>query len=155
MQLKELPRNEVVIAFYKGGYTLVDRAIKIWTRGPYSHCAIVINKGEVKYELSSSGMRGGVYKKVHNFNPYIWDYLILPNIEKEKIWDFYDMTMFDGYDFLAIFGFIIPFQDREHKWTCSEWCSNVLKIAGEKRLWRKEPYKQSPNSLARILGILN
>ena len=138
------------VAFYKahGPYAQWDdKLIAFFTKGPYSHVEIVIDG----FQYSAFAPDKGVRKKPHIVNDKVWDYIELNNINKQKILEFFEMTNGEKYDWLAVFGFVIPFKDRSNKWECSEWCSNALKISGCRKLWKQEPSKISPNRLYRIL----
>lgn len=138
--------SKVIVAFRKNDKSLAGWFIRWWTKGPYSHVAIVIDG----IEYSSSGATKGVYHRVHKFDPENWDYVEL-GINKQDILQFYNMTRYDKYDFLSILGFVAPVKDRSKQWDCSEWVSNALKISGVRILWTKEPAKISPNHLYRII----
>ena len=138
--------SKVTVAFLKEDNTISGKLIKWWTKGPYSHAAIVIDG----MEYSASAEEGGVYKRPHSLNYKKWDYVEV-KANSLAILNFYTMTQYDRYDFMAIFGFIMPFKDRSRQWDCSEWVSNALKISGVKLLWTKEPSKISPNHLYSIL----
>ncbi len=140
----------VKLAFYKANgpkARIDDKIIAKYTNGPYSHVEIVI--GKIMY--SSSPRDGGVRRREHRFDTAVWDYINLENIEISKIVEFYNVTKRDKYDWMGIFGFIVPFKDREKEWFCSEWCSMALKIAGFKPLWTKDPAKISPNRLYKVV----
>ena len=140
----------IKVAFYKahGPYAQWDdKLIAWWTNGSYSHVEIVIDN----YQYSSYQPDGGVRKKEHIVDDKVWNYIEIDNIDEQKILEFFEMTKGEKYDWLAIFGFVIPFKDRSNEWECSEWCSNALKISGCKKLWKHEPSKLSPNKLYKIL----
>ena len=64
---------------------------------------------------------------------------------------FYQKTKHCKYDWAAIFGFISPFQDREDRYICSEWCIEYSKIAQQKVFYNISSYKTSPNRAFEIL----
>jgi len=140
----------VKIAFYKARQnraTWKDKLIAWYTGGSYSHVELII--GNMMY--SASPRDGGVRKKQHIWDDRIWDYVEIKDVEVSKIVAFFKMTKGQKYDWLGILGFVLPTQDREHQWFCSEWVSNILKISGYKPLWNKEPSRISPNRLYKIL----
>jgi hypothetical protein len=98
---------------------------------------------------SASGIDGGVRKKLHKYNPNKWEYIDI-DLNLNILNEIYNKTKDCKYDYKGILGFILPLQDRENKWFCSEWVSNVLKCSGDKRLYLKEPSKLSPNKLYKI-----
>jgi len=137
----------MVLAFYKAKGNFIDRLIRFWTIGPYSHVEIIDEDG---YMYSSSPRDKGVRKKAHEFNPDKWDYVEV-EINPKILEEFYEETKGESYDLIGILGFVIPVKDRTNRWFCSEWCSNVLKISGHKAMWKQEPSKISPNRLYKLL----
>ena len=146
--IPDFPDDVVIAAFLKKDDSFDGWAIRKWTKRKFSHCALIING----VEYSSSAHRGGVYAIEHALNYRAWEYVALPHVNPQIILEFYKKTLHDDYDYWAILSFIFPFRDKEGKWTCSEWCSNALKIAGEKRLWTKEPFRISPGKLFEIVN---
>lgn len=136
----------VKVAFLKGDKSIAGRLIKWWTKGPYSHVAIVIDG----IEYSASFSDRGVYSKPHIEDKDKWDYIDV-EVKSLNILNLYNITKYDSYDLLGILGFIVPFKDRSTEWFCSEWVANALKISGYRFLWTKEPSKISPNKLFEIL----
>ena len=139
--------NDIKIAFRKNDNRLFSKIIKLWTKGPYSHVAIVI-EGK---EYSASFKKGGVYSVHHTEDHNKWDYITI-KANVLNILNFYAKTRYDRYDLLGLLGFLIPFKDRSSEWFCSEWVANALKISGCKLLWTKEPSKINPNKLYQILA---
>jgi len=140
----------IQVAFYKANQFHADWSDKLiawWTNGIYSHTELIIDG----FMYSTSPRDGKVRKKEHIYDENIWSYVEINNVDVNKILEFFQMTDGHKYDWLGIFGFIIPFKDRTNEWFCSEWVSNALKIAGYKKLWTKEPNKISPNKLYEIL----
>lgn len=146
----------VKVAFYKGleatDTTIYDKAICYYTKGQYSHTELVLFDS-ISY--SSSPRDGGVRRKKIIFDDKDWDFIEIDNIDVNKIVKFFNLTENDKYDWIGIFGFIVPFKDRTNAWFCSEWVSNALKIAGYESLWNKESSKIHPNMLYNILTKRN
>jgi len=138
------------IAFYKayGPHSKWHHKLVDWKTGKkgYAHAEIIL--GDTMY--SSSGIDGGVRKKPHKFDENSWTYVSI-DIDKEKLELFLEKTKNDKYDWFAILGFIIPIKDRTHKWMCSEWCSNFIKIQGDDRMMILEPSTVSPNKFYEIM----
>ena len=139
--------SKVKIIFYKGKGNWIDKIIRLKTRSPYSHCKIYLP--EIGFSYSSSGMDGGVRRRKHTPNEN-WEEVDV-DIDPTIILKFFEKTQGCDYDFMGILGFLIPFKDRTNEWFCSEWCSNVLKIAGDERMWLHEPSKLSPGKFYKIL----
>jgi hypothetical protein len=138
----------IKLAFYKAHQgNLTDKVISWWTNGKYSHVELIID--DMMY--STSPRDRCVRVKKHKFDKNVWDYIEINNVDEAKIIEFFEMTKGQRYDWLGILGFVVPLKDRTNDWFCSEWCSNALKIAGCKKLWKQEPSKISPNKLYKIL----
>jgi hypothetical protein len=142
----------IKLTFYKAYQgNLTDKIISWWTKGPYSHVEIVVGPDVNNLAMySSSGLDGGVRKKPHRYDTNKWEYIDI-DLNLNILLQIYNKTKDCKYDYSGILGFVLPLQDRENKWFCSEWVSNVLKCSGDKRLYLKEPSKISPNKLYKII----
>jgi hypothetical protein len=142
----------IKVAFYKAHQgNLTDKVISWWTKGPYSHVEIVVGPDVNNLSMySSSGLDDGVRLKPHKYNPNLWEYVDI-DIDFSILLKIYQITNRNKYDYLGILGFILPLQDRENKWFCSEWVSNILKCSGDKRFYTIEPSRISPNKLYKII----
>jgi hypothetical protein len=137
----------VKVAFYKAEGDFSDKAIRVWTRGPYSHVELIINN-----EMYSSSPRDGkVRSKIHIYNEDVWDYIIIKDADISKMLEFFNQIKGCKYDWAGIAGFISPISDREDKYFCSEFVTKALIIGGVKKLFKIEPAKTSPNRLANLL----
>ncbi|TXH45429.1 MAG: hypothetical protein E6Q97_31615 [Desulfurellales bacterium] len=73
-----------VLAFYKARGTIIDRAIRVVTRSPYSHVEILIGcdaAPEAPFSwpaFSASGRDGGVRTKLVTFDAGAWDFIAVP-----------------------------------------------------------------------------
>jgi hypothetical protein len=142
----------IKLAFYKAHQgNLTDKVISWWTKGPYSHVEIVVGPDVNNLSMySSSGLDDGVRLKPHKYNPSLWEYVNI-DIDFSILFKIYQRTIGNKYDYLGILGFILPLQDRENKWFCSEWVSNILKCSGDRRFYTLEPSRVSPNKLYKII----
>jgi hypothetical protein len=142
----------VKLAFYKahqGGWD--DKLISWWTKGPYSHVEIVVGPDVDNLTMYSSyASDGGVRRTLHKYDPTVWEYVDI-DLDFNVLFQIYQRTNGMKYDYLGMLGFILPFKDRENKWFCSEWVSNVLKCNGDKRFYTLEPSRISPNKLYKIV----
>jgi len=138
----------VYAAFYKGDGDFTDKLVRLKTRSPYSHMELILEDG---YMYSISPRENRVRRKVHVWDESKWDYLDIPDADQSLIYEFFKMTENSHYDWFGICGFVIPLQDREDLWFCSEWCTTALKISGCKKLWVVEPSKASPGKAFNIL----
>ena len=136
-------------------YRLYRTAIAKWTKGPYSHVELVyIDEDKRIKEFTADPKEGKVRIKdfEEDLNTYCWDFVVFDITEDEwfKFQQYMEAVIDDKYDWLGIFGFILPIKDRETNWFCSEVNSNFLKILGVKDLWKKEPSRISPNLLKNL-----
>jgi hypothetical protein len=122
-------------AFYKGTrpglHGVYNRAVRLWTRGPYSHCELVFGDG---IAASASLMDGGVRMKRIDFDAAKWDFVPLPwaDAARARRW-FIDR---DGmpYDVLGNLRFVVPpLPDAPLRFFCSE---AVLAALGFAEAWR-------------------
>jgi len=169
----------IKLAFFKADTrygTLVSKIISKWTKSPYSHVELIIDKDivlnykpEIKdlldttyaiayggnliesnfnyIQFTSSSNYNGVRMTYHKVNDSKYDYLELNIDHIEWVIDFFYEIRFSRYDNIGILGFVLPFKDRTDRWFCSESCSNALKITGFKPMWLLEPSSISPGKL--------
>ena len=134
------------IAFYKGTRDgvqgFVNRAIRWWTNGPYSHVELVLNEAgdkEVWLCASSSGIDGGVRFKAMSLAPERWDIVDVADLFPNRLaaLDFFRQHEGAAYDFWGIFGFVWRRSKGSAKrWFCSEAVAASLQIA---QAWRFDP----------------
>ena len=147
--------NKVYIALYKGardGHTLwtywaifCDYATRKMTKGLYSHCELVINKGNQIFDCYSSSVRDkGVRMKSMKLPKSKWD-LIAVNISEQKVIDYFSANKDKKYDFLGAGGIVLGVPEDRNKLFCSEFVFNC--ITGSDKGWRF-----SPNDLYPIFG---
>lgn len=137
------------VAFYKGRSRLFNRLVAWWTRGPYSHCELI-----VEYEpsgaavcWSSSMMDGGVRRKAIELKPEHWDVIQLEvsALDLIRAQDWFERRDGHAYDVLGLFGFIWrAAKDSASRWFCSEAVAAAL---GYSEAWRF-----SPNDLFAVLA---
>lgn len=123
----------VKVAFYKGRDRFFNRAVAWWTRGPYSHCELIIDNRS----YSSSFLDGGVRVKEIEYNPAHWDIIELPNVDAIAAQKWFEAHMGLGYDVLGLVGFVIRrVSDARNRYFCSEAVSASL---GFTESWRFDP----------------
>lgn len=114
---------KVRIAFYKAKGNYVDKAIRIWTNSPYSHCEIVIDKNWYSSSPRDNGVR---FKQIE---PEIdsWDYVEV-DINIDRLNKVYEEHKNQGYDYLGIaLCMILPLgRNSKKKMFCSEFIAMVL-----------------------------
>lgn len=144
---------KVYLALYKGRRE--GRGIKVWwhrlqdwfvrtvTRSQYSHCEIAVSQPKSAFVYtcySSSARDGGVRRKDMVLTPQNWDLIPLKYAHKNKAEWFYGYTKLKPYDWLGVFGLVLPLPQSKRRWFCSEWCAVVVGF--------DHPYLSTPQSLA-------
>lgn len=130
----------VKIAFYKDKRHLFNRAVAWWTRGPYSHCELIIDG--ISY--SSSIGDGGVRSKVIDYREDRWDIYDLPWVNSADAKAWFEQHIGQSYDILGLVGFIIRrINGRRTRFFCSEACAESIGLT--------EGWRFDPNTLASIV----
>jgi hypothetical protein len=115
------------LAFYKGTHAAEDRLIQWWTKGPYSHCEVVIDG----YSYSSSARDGGVRRKRIVYNPKHWDFVQV-NLDQLACLQWFAAHDGQKYDYLGVLGFVLPYQiGQTDRWFCSEALAVVLGLSAQ------------------------
>lgn len=106
----------------------------------YSHTEVCIgNPLDAEVECySSSGVDGGVRRKVMKLDPTRWHVQPVPWATAEQVREMFADTEGQPYDYLGVARFLLPWMLRAHprKWFCSEW---ALAAIGVKDAWRFSP----------------
>lgn len=133
----------VTLAFYKGTassrwHRLQDAAIRLATRGRYSHVELVARRavdGEVARCFSSSGRDGGVRVKRILLKPESWD-LVELNIDPQGPSGFIHERLGAGYDYTGIlFSQVLALgRHDESRWFCSEIIAASLGLPNPQRV---------------------
>lgn len=126
------------LAFYKGKGTIVDKAIRWWTKSLHSHVELVVSG--MWYSTSPRDKEVRV-KNIHH-NPGHWD-LVPVGIEVERFMTIWDNTKGAKYDWLGILLSQVATTNVHSKdrYFCSEWCAMVMGY--------KNSNKYSPGDLYR------
>ena len=154
--------TKVTLAFFKtfekdnDETTILGKLVGLYTHGPYSHVAIIIE--DIKDGLlnestqwEASPTSGYVKKSKHMYDEVKWDYIDINIKDINNTIEFLNSVLGNKYDYAGILGFILPIQDRSNRWFCSELASNILKIDGYEPMWYIEPSSVSPNKLYKLL----
>lgn len=135
------------VAFWKGtdkgASGLIDRAIRFWTAGQYSHCELIFSDGMTG--TASLGDKGVVFlrRSESYYDQKNWDFIDIVGDEA------YARTWFDRnhgapYDLLGDLGFIWrPIRGIDNAYFCSEAIATALKWV--------EPWRFDPNTQAAIM----
>lgn len=136
------------IAFYKGTqsglYGFLDKLVRWWTGGPYSHCEIILHGDDAAAICASASKTdGGVRIKTIALDPSRWAVVEIGG-DSARAAEWFAAHLGEGYDLLGLFGFVWRRRDGErNKWFCSEACAAALGLA--------EPWRYCPNALASLL----
>ncbi|MBI2306102.1 MAG: hypothetical protein HYU78_02250 [Rhodocyclales bacterium] len=142
------------LALYKGTRPglagIFNRAVRWWTRGPYSHCELVLWRLPDGTAMcgSASNTDGGVRIKAIDLDPARWDLVELPRVDPFAAFDWFEAHAGDGYDLRGLFGFVWRRGDGDRdKYYCSEACAAAIGI--------DEPWRFDPNTLAAVARFAN
>lgn len=142
----------VQLALYKGPGGFGNRAIRWWTRSPYSHCEIVVDG----WCYSSSVMDKGVRRKrVGSGDDEIslgsehWDLVPLPWADPAQVPAYFERTDPDHYGWSSLIASQLLNRNRqtEHAAFCSEWCAAAVGLPA--------PASYSPATLGQLCTWLN
>lgn len=133
------------VALYKatrpGWQGIYSRAVRWWTRSPYSHAEIIFSDGMA---ASSSFIDGGVRFKRIDFDDAHWDFVDIEGDEAGVKGWFYEHTS-QSYDVLGNVGFVLgPVRDSSTKWSCAESIAAALGYP--------EPWRYSPAILSSVIN---
>jgi len=140
------------IAFFKGRHPGIKGWLgvmtKWWTRGPYSHCELVVSEQDGTATCwSSAYLDHGVRKATVVLDPADWDVI---DIRTEPAQEAAALAWFEQhngepYDVAGLFGFVFRhLEGVKGKWFCSE---SVAEALGYPESWRYDP-----NTFAAIVG---
>lgn len=138
------------LAFFRGSGDWITKAIRLLTRGPYSHVELVFSDGA---RFSASGrVPAGVWF-THEPHGSDWDFLCIPATpDQERIArTFAAVLEGSAFQWRGLFRFLFPFVGDAPKshWYCSELVLYVLQRCFG--LLEEVPLKISPNKLYRVL----
>lgn len=133
-------------AFYKGTHAglpgVYNRFVRLWDRGPYSHCELLFADG---LSASASFMDGGVRFKRIDYDPAKWDFVELPDALEAAARAWFVWHDGKAYDVLGNLRFLIgPLPQSRDKWFCSSALASALAIG--------EGWRLSPNALHAVLA---
>ncbi|WP_175948499.1 hypothetical protein [Burkholderia pyrrocinia] len=134
-------------AFYKGRGTLIDRAIRWWQRGLYSHVeAVLADNGDGTFLCASSSRGAGVRIATITLPAAEWDVLEMP-VDVDDVHAWFDAHAGAGYDWLGIFGFVMrPVGGEPGRYFCSEAIASALGV--------NEPWRLDPNGFADFVAAV-
>lgn len=136
----------VRLALYKASGDVMDRAVRAWTRSPYSHCELVLEDGRF---VSSSPRDGGVRAKYIEPATDTWDFMAVPWVEQGDVEAALKRESGAGYDWVGIVGSqLLPVGVHSRKrWFCSEFCGAVMGL--------EKPERYSPGELAELVAWMD
>jgi uncharacterized protein YycO len=135
----------VKIAFFKGRHPGIKGWLgvmtKWWTRGPYSHCELVVGETPDGKSVcwSSAYLDKGVRRTVVNLDPADWDLVDIATTPEQAAAAVAWFEAHDGqpYDVAGLFGFVFRhYEGEKGEWFCSE---SVAEALGYAESWRYDP----------------
>ena len=134
------------VIFYKGPGGMFSKAIRLISRGPYSHVELRFPDGQA---VRSSEKDGGVRWKELPKTASHWDTIHVPVKSVSKIRDWCQGQLGCKYDWKGILQFIWP-QVRQNpkRWYCSEFVHRALTADDTIKL---DSVIRSPNRLYKLL----
>ncbi len=141
------------LAFYRGT-GILNKAIRFFSRGGYSHIAVILDNGifieaypfaGVRYRKSlMDGMKIGTVVEIFDINT--------PPLESKIISDFLYLQIDKKYDYWSVFGFILYATEESRRaskrWFCSELLFAAFRKANINFLERVDAWKVSPSLLS-------
>jgi hypothetical protein len=143
------------IAFYKGGATFFHKAVRFWTRGPYSHAELLVGENSYSSGYRDYGVRSkritrdgeGRITVIDECPVSDWDIYEVEGFDEAKAVDWFLKNAGAPYDLLGLLGFMVrPVEDERNKWFCSE---SVAAALGFDEAWRLDP-----NTFATVLRAI-
>jgi len=142
----------VKIALYLGS-DFVDKTILFFSRGGYTHAAIILPDDTVieAYPFRGIRSRKSLTDQMGDAKVEIYDVATTPEQDK-IITDFLRKQIGKGYDYWNIFGFVFHTthegRTSRGRWFCSELVFAAFQEAGINLLARVEAWKVSPTILS-------
>jgi len=126
------------VLFYKARGTVLDRLIRWWTGGPYSHVELVLAEQEDGRLLCASAhpQDGGIRFQLITPDPQAWDAIpVEGNAATAQAW--FENHRGAKYDWFGVFGFVLrPARQDAQRWFCSEAIAAALGFTDP---WRFDP----------------
>ena len=126
---------KVYLAMYNNKKTLTDRLISFVSRGPYSHCEVII--GDMAYSASVRDGKRVRRKSIKDMklDSANWDIYYLFDIDPDKCDGFYywwKTVEYSNYGFCTlIFNHLLRLPIKfEDEYICSEICYKIIKLLG-------------------------
>lgn len=140
----------VIVHFYHGQEGFYGKAIRAFTRSPYSHCDISI--GQETYRADPG--TGVSLRRNFFHDPRDWK-SIIADCDTTLAERFLVGELGCGYDYKGIFlAELLPFGlQSKSRWYCSELACATVKRAGG--LPRSQRETITPGDLCQLLGALN
>ena len=144
-----------IVRLYKNPKSIIARLICYYTRGIYSHAALII--GGVLYE--SREFKGVISREPEAVDPLNFDdfYVDVNEQQIEQMTTFAEKQLKKSYDYTMVVRFITKQKQSKAsigKWFCSELVFAILKKAGIRLLncqaWEVTPVDLSQSSFLKI-----
>jgi len=139
------------------GISIFSKLVKFFTRGEYSHVAVLLSKGDL---IEVWKQRGGVY----------WDFSTLQSHTKGTPYEVYSLPVEDDvannalafyrylalrrvpYNYLGVIGFVIPVFTSNGGYFCSEGCWEGLAFASS-NFRDIEGWRVSPTTFVQLIKL--
>lgn len=132
------------------GVSWLSKAIRIFTRGDYSHSAVLnLANGEIIEAWSLGGVRRVSMKDHEHTSGTIVDvYEIAQDFNQDLFWKRLEMELGKAYDFRGVLSFPLRQEKQDpYKWFCSELVHQKLLDTGV-MLLQAPSFKISPTVLS-------
>lgn len=142
----------MTIALYRGT-DFISKSILWFSRGGYSHAAILLNDGRIveAYPFKGVRLRQSISDQMNHTTVDIFECPTTVE-QNEIIENFLTMQVGKGYDYLSIAGFVFHTTKEGRKqlrrWICSELVFATFQKAGINLLDRIDAWKVSPTILS-------
>jgi uncharacterized protein YycO len=142
----------VRLAFYRGSGKLMDKIIRWWTGGEYSHVEVQFSDGKC---FSSSFRDKGVRFKKIDLKPEKWNVVDISIENEAEVLEWCMTQLHKKYDLLGVLGYVLtPFRNTvqsKKRWYCSEICAHILRTFNREE-YHSIPEKISPTMLCAWIG---
>ena len=149
--------DTITLIFYKGTRAanpharLFDRLATWRTRGPYSHCELVLDRiDHMVLCWSSSFLDGGVRSKWIDVSTGRWDVVTFPG-DRAAAARWFEAHQGEPYDWFALMGWVLPWRVSHRRWWfCSEACGAAIGLPSEvtRRLSPSDLYQHAQLEIA-------
>ncbi len=125
-------------AFYKASGSFLDKGIRFYMRGDYSHVEAILSENpDGTYECASAVPGSGVRIANITLPASDWDIIEAPgDVVASRAW--FETHNGAAYDYIGLFGFVLrpAIECIKNKYWCSQACLESIGFIGA---WREDP----------------